>query len=56
VLDGSAVEPQHGDQVTETLAGTSTTYEVVAPLGLPVFEWVDTHGHQWLRVHAQKVS
>ena len=56
ILDGSETRPQRGDQIAESLEGTTITYEVLPDGLLPPYEWADTHGHQWLRAHTKRVS
>lgn len=53
---GSQVEPQRGDQIDETIGGTTYTYEVMTPdADGPVFRYTDRHRTQ-LRVHTSLVG
>jgi len=55
VLGGSAVEPQRGDRITETIAGTARTFEVLAPPGEPAWRYSDA-GRTTYRIHAKEVE
>lgn len=52
VLSGSAVTPQIGDRIKETISGVVHVFEVV-PLGRkPCYEWAGMKKPQWL-VHTK---
>lgn len=56
VLGGSVVKPRRGDTIEETIAGVTTTYEVLAVSDdLPEWEPFDSAGVMLL-VHTKKVS
>lgn len=46
-------EPERGDRITETINGTPTVYEIVAPLDEPDWRWSDS-GETRYRVHTKK--
>lgn len=51
-ISGSAVTPQIGDRIKETISGVVHVFEVV-PLGRkPCYEWAGTRKPQWL-VHTK---
>jgi len=55
ILGGSVVTPQRGDRITEIIAGTTLTFEVIAPGNEPAWRYSDA-GRQTLRVHTKKVG
>lgn len=55
VLGGSAVTPQRGDRISETIDGVSLTFEVLAPGTEPAWRYSDA-GRQTYRVHCKKVG
>lgn len=48
-------EPHRGDRITETLNGSSVTYEVMAPRGSPVWHWADAQ-RTAVRIHAKAIA
>lgn len=55
VLAGEQTLPERGDQVEEVLAGTTLTYEVMAPRGEPHWRYSDDH-RRLLRIHTKAVD
>jgi len=55
VISGSTIAPRAGDRVTETIGGTSTTFEVMAIGAMKEYEPLDTDG-LILRVHTKKIA
>ncbi len=55
VLNGSTVLPQRGDRIQETQAGTTYTYEVLAPGKEPVFRFSDAY-RKTLRIHTKQIG
>lgn len=56
VLDGDAVEPRRGDEVTHVSGGFTLVYEVLSPGGdEPCWRWSDPH-HTTYRVHTKLVD
>jgi hypothetical protein len=47
--------PQRGDRITESLNGTSVSYEVCAPRGAPVWNWADPYRNS-VRVHTKMIA
>jgi hypothetical protein len=48
------IVPQRGDKITETIAGQSLIYEVLAPAGQQVWRWGDDFGKTY-QIHTKKV-
>lgn len=48
VIDGRVVDPQLRDRITETINGTSYTYEVGPISGKPLAEQQSAGGERWL--------
>lgn len=55
LIGGSAVAPQRGDRIKETIGGVEYTFEAAPVADMPVAQWADTDGGQWL-VHTVRVS
>jgi hypothetical protein len=47
--------PQRGDQITETIGGTTVTYEVCAPRGMPVWKYADPY-RKAFRIFAKAIG
>ncbi len=54
VIDGSAIEPEKGDRIVETVGGQVKTYEVLGQSGVPPAE-LDRYRLQW-RVHTKEID
>jgi hypothetical protein len=48
-------EPQRGDTITESIAGTSCIFEVMSPANRPVFSHGDAFGAT-VRIHTKRVN
>ena len=55
VLDGSAAEPQAGDEIRETVGSTVFVHEVMPVPGEGVWRWSDPH-RVALRVHTKQTG
>jgi hypothetical protein len=55
IVNGTAITPRIGDQITETLNGTTITYEVLPIDKRPCFEFADSSGIL-LTVHTKRVG
>lgn len=55
-VGGVQFEPNRGDQLAETLEGTTEVYEIVSPnTGEPAWRWSDPQ-HTIFRVHTKQVA
>jgi hypothetical protein len=55
VLNGSQTLPQRGDRIQETQAGTTYTYEVLAPGKEPAWRYSDPY-RKTLRIHTKQIG
>ena len=55
VVNGSEITPRAGDRITETIRGTSQTFEVMALGQLKEYEPCDTDG-VLLRIHTKQIA
>ena len=55
VLGGTAVLPERGDTIRETVETTTFVYEVMAPGKEPAWRWSDPH-RRMLRIHTKQVG
>lgn len=55
VVGGTAVLPERGDTIRETVETTTFVYEVMAPGKEPAWRWSDPH-RRMLRIHTKLIS
>lgn len=55
VLDGQPVEPRRGDRIVETIGGQPCLFEVAAPAGEPIWQWIDPARIQ-MRIHTKQIE
>jgi hypothetical protein len=55
IIAGSAITPERGDTILETVGTKVYTYEVNAPGGEPAWRWSDPHRSLY-RIHTKEIG
>jgi hypothetical protein len=55
IISGSAITPERGDTILETVGTKVYTYEVNAPGGEPAWRWSDPHRSLY-RIHTKEIG
>ena len=53
VIAAASVTPAKGDTIAQTINGTTSTYTVCSPSGLPVYQYLDRGTRTRYRVHSK---